>query len=71
MSGAAEGWGIGQEKVSRTPFCVSGCGDTVCVFLQLLPKEMACGGGGGRVRGLGLRRLRAGRGRTGVQDLRP
>ena len=31
------------QRVARTRFCVSGCGDTVFVFLQLLSKDMACG----------------------------
>ena len=52
----------GQEKVARTRFCFSGCGEAVLVFLQLLAKEIACGGRGGGVRGVGLRRLRLGAG---------
>ena len=32
---------VGQEKVARTRFCVSGCGEAVLVFLQLLAKEIA------------------------------
>ena len=34
----------GQERVARMRFCVAGCGEAVLVFLQLLAKEIACGG---------------------------
>ena len=37
-------WVAGQEKVARSRFCVSACGEAVLVFLQLLTKEIACGG---------------------------
>ena len=46
----------GPEKVARTRFRVSACGEAALVFLQLLAREIACGARGGGVRGLGLRR---------------